>query len=354
MMVRPYIGCVVACLIATASAASSVVEINVTVVSGHSPVYRWVDHLSNTFISSVEGSLQGTNYVMNWDEQYSGALAGVGDELETLEEGLAEIGIVPSVFDAAKLGVLNVTYYTPFVSSDARAIAELMDDLNANESEMQEIWHRNGVEYLGGAIGIDDYLLMTKVPINTIEDLKGLKIAAPGPAVNWLDGTGAVGVSGNLATYYNDIRAGVYDGTITFASAALPGKLYEVAPYITLVHFGAQYAGGIAANRDWFDALPDIVQKALKGGAAAHRVAYLNDLDLAVSESLSQMESLGATVTEVDDAFRTDWANRLQNVATLWAQRLDAEGQPGTGVLEMYMDRMRKAGATPIRDWDKR
>ncbi|MFK8080109.1 MAG: C4-dicarboxylate TRAP transporter substrate-binding protein [Granulosicoccus sp.] len=354
MIVKPLVGFVVGCLFATAPVASSVVEISVTVVSGHSPVYRWVSHLSNTFISSVEGSLQGSDYVIAWDEQYSGALAGVGDELETLEEGLAEIGIVPSVFDAAKLGVQNVSYYTPFVSSDARTISELMDDLNATESDMQEIWHRNGVEYLGGAIGIDDYLLMTTVPINAIDDLKGLKIAAPGPAVNWLDGTGAVGVSGNLATYYNDIRTGVYDGTITFASAALPGKLHEVAPYITLVRFGAQYAGGIAANRDWFDALPGIVQEALKKGADDHRMAYLHDLDLAVSESLIQMEALGATVTEVDDAFRTDWANRLQNVARLWAQRLDAEGQPGTDVLEIYMSRMRNAGAIPIRDWDKR
>ena len=60
--------------------------------------------------------------------------------------------------------------------------------------------------------------------------------------------TGAVGVSGNLTTYYNEIKTGVYDGVIVFASAALPGKLYEVAPYITKIGFGAQYAGGIAAN----------------------------------------------------------------------------------------------------------
>ena len=44
---------------------------------------------------------------------------------------------------------------------------------------------------------------------------------------------------------YNEIKTGVYDGVIVFASAALPGKLYEVAPYITKVGFGAQYAGEI-------------------------------------------------------------------------------------------------------------
>ncbi|MFK7857095.1 MAG: C4-dicarboxylate TRAP transporter substrate-binding protein [Granulosicoccus sp.] len=325
-----------------------------TVVSGHSPVYRWVKHLNSTFISSVDRSLQGADYSIRWDEQYSGSLAGVGDELETIEAGLAELGIVPSVFDAAKLGVQNVTYFTPFVSSDAKRIANLMDELHASEPEIQGSWHANGVEYLGGAIGLDDYLLMTTSPIHTLKDLKGLKIAAPGPAINWLKGTGAVGVSGNLATYYNDIRAGVYDGAITFATAALPGKLYEVAPYITLVHFGAQYAGGIAANKVWFDALPDVVQRALKNAAVAHREAYLDDLDIAVNESLSRMIELGAVVTEVDEGFQKLWVDNMDNVATVWAQRLDKAGQPGTAVLNMYMNKMRDAGASPARNWDQK
>ena len=59
-----------------------------------------------------------------------------------------------------------------------------------------------------------------------------------------------------------------------FASAALPGKLYEVAPHITKVGFGAQYAGGIAANKDWFDAQPEALQKALKAGGVAQREEY--------------------------------------------------------------------------------
>ena len=60
---------------------------------------------------------------------------------------------------------------------------------------MKAAWEANGLEYLGGAIGIDDYLLMTNFPVNSIADLEGRKIGAPGPAVNWLKGTGAVGVS---------------------------------------------------------------------------------------------------------------------------------------------------------------
>ena len=335
------------------SAGARAQEVSVTIVAGHPPVFRWVKHASQTFIPAVNAALEGSGITFNWSEQYGGSLAKVGDELEAVEEGLAEIGLVSSLFDPAKLPVQNVTYFTPFVSSDSAAVAELMDRLQAENPAMRASWEANGLEYLGGAIGIDDYLLMTNFPVNSISDLEGRKIGAPGPAVNWLKGTGAVGVSGNLTTYYNELKTGVYDGVIVFASAALPGKLYEVAPYITKVGFGAQYAGGLAANKDWFDALPEVAQKALRDAAAINREAYIADLDASVAKFLGIMESKGATITEVDQAFREQWAAGMDNVAKVWAAKLDSAGAPGTEVLKAYMDAMRAAGATPVRNWDQ-
>ncbi|WP_137699418.1 C4-dicarboxylate TRAP transporter substrate-binding protein [Marimonas lutisalis] len=336
-----------------AAPAAQADDFNVTIVAGHPPVFRWVKHASQTFIPAVNAALEGSGHSITWSEQYGGSLAKVGDELEAVEEGLAEIGLVSSLFDPAKLSVQNVTYFTPFVSSDSTAVSTWMDELQHTNADMQATWAENGLHYLGGGIGIDDYLLMTTFPVNSIDDLDGHKIAAPGPAVNWLEGTGAVGVSGNLTTYYNEIKTGVYDGVIVFASAALPGKLHEVAPYITKVGFGAQYAGGLAANADWFDDLPAEVQDALMAGAKADAEAYQKDLDASVTKFLAIMQEQGATVTEVDQAFRERWANGMDNVAKLWAEKLDGEGKNGTAVLKAYMDTMRAAGATPVRNWDQ-
>ncbi|MGI9365795.1 MAG: C4-dicarboxylate TRAP transporter substrate-binding protein [Rhizobiaceae bacterium] len=347
----------IACLalgsIASITGPAKAVDINVTIVAGHPPVFRWVKHASETFIPVVNAALAGSGHSITWSEQYGGSLAKVGDELEAVEEGLAEIGLVSSLFDPSKLSVQNVTYFTPFVSSDSTAVSELIDGLHRTNPQLRKSWEDNGLEYLGGAIGIDDYLLMTNFPINSISDLDGKKIGAPGPAVNWLKGTGAVGVSGNLTTYYNEIKTGVYDGVIVFASAALPGKLHEVAPYITKVGFGAQYAGGFAANKDWYDAQPEVVQNALKAAAEADRIAYHKDLDASVTKFLGMMTSQGAKVTEVDMEFRKTWAEGMDNVAKVWAARLDDEGKPGTEVLRIYMDTMRAAGATPVRNWDQ-
>ena len=78
-----------------------------------------------------------------------------------------------------------------------------------------------------------------------------------------------------------------------------------------------------------------------------------DSLDASVSKFLGIMQSQGATVTEVDQAFREQWAAGMDNVAKIWAEKLDSEGKAGSAVLKAYMDTMRASGATPVRNWDK-
>jgi TRAP-type C4-dicarboxylate transport system substrate-binding protein len=354
MFVKPLTTAAILAAVAMGSAAAVRAEaIDATYVAGHPPVFRWVRLAQEVFMPEVNKQLEGTDYTINWDAQVGGSLAKVGDELEAVEEGIAEVGGISSVFDPAKLSLQNVTYFTPFVSSDPRLIVDVMDELHASNPKMTSTWEDNGLEYLGGPIAIDDYLLMTTFPVNSIADLQGKKIGAPGPAVNWLAGTGAVGVSGNLTTYYNEIKTGVYDGVIVFATAALPGKLHEVAPYITKVGFGAQYAGAIAANKDWYDSQPEAVQNALKSAADTYKATYLDDLDKAVTAGLEAMASQGATISEVDQAFRQQWADGMDNVAQTWAKQVDSEGKPGTEILGAYLEAVRAAGGEPVRNWDQ-
>ena len=325
---------------------------NATIVAGHPPVFRWIRMISEVFVPTVEAEMAGAGHTIGFSEQYGGALAKVGEELEAVEAGLAEIGTCQALFDPAKLAVQNVTYYTPFVSSDLRKVGAVIDDMHANLPAMTEAYGENGVVYIGAPITIDDYLLMTNFPVNSLADLEGRKIAAPGAAANWLSGTGAVGVSGNLTTYYNELKTGVYDGVIVFASAALPGKLYEVAPYVTRAGLGAQYAGSLCANADWWAALPGDAQAAILAGADAAQAWYTDQLEQAAAGAIDKMIEAGATVQDAPEPMRLAWAKGMDNAARQWAGELEAQGKPANRVLSTYMNAMRAAGATPLRNWD--
>ena len=106
---------------------------------------------------------------------------------------------------------------------------------------------------------------MTTFPVDSVDDLRGRKILAPGPSAAWLEGTGAVAVDGSLTTYYQQIQTGVADGVITILTGAAPNRLHEVAPYVALVGLGSQVTGALAINLDTWNRLPDDVRPSSSG-----------------------------------------------------------------------------------------
>ena len=200
--------------------SASAESFDATIAAGHPAVFRWIKMLDEAFIPAVTSTLEGIDHEMTFTGQYGGAIAGVGEELEAVEAGLAELGICQSLFDPAKLAVQNVTYYTPFVSDDVRQVGDLMHRLQVEDAGMQQSYENNGVIYIGAPVIIDDYLLMTNFPIESLNDLDGRKIGAPGAALNWLSGTGAVGVAGTRV-------GGVSVGGVGNVSKAAPAKQTE-------------------------------------------------------------------------------------------------------------------------------
>ncbi len=342
----------VALLAALPAAAQETVKIGV--VNGHPPVFLWVKHLTQTFIPAVDAALEGSGYKVEWSENYGGTLAAVGGELEAIEEGLAEVGAVPTVFEPTSLPLQNVTYFTPFSSPDPELVMKVMDDLHETVPGLKTSWQTYDAEYLGGGFALDNYVLMTTFPVKSIDDLKGRRIAAPGPAVNWLEGTGAVGVAGNLTTYYSDIQTGVFEGVIVFPTAAAPAKLHEVAPHIVRTDFGAQYAGTLVANKSWFDDQPEAVQTALRAGAKAYTAAYLAEQGARVEAAFKGMTDGGATVTDMATEEKARWAAALPQIADTWAKDAEGKGLAGNEVLDAYIGALKAAGAPLLRDWSVR
>ena len=85
----------------------------------------------------------------------------------------------------------NVTYNTPFVADDLVELLDIMNELHDEMPILSGAWTDQNQVFLG-ASGVDTYHLMTNFPVNSVEDLKGRKILAPGPSATWLEGTGAV------------------------------------------------------------------------------------------------------------------------------------------------------------------
>lgn len=325
-------------------------SITVNIGSSHPEANIWVYAMKNTFQPEVDRILaEAGEYQVNWNEAYGGTLYKFTDTREAVMDGIVDVGMVGTVWEGSDMPLQNVTYFTPFATSDHKMIIEIFDDLSESLPELRDSWSENNMVHLSSLI-TDSYDIYANFPVNSMADLQNRKLNAPGTSANWLQGTGATPVDGALTTYYTNIQTGVTEGTLSFASGILPTRVYEVAPELTRVGIGSMYFGGIAANKDFFDGLPEPVQAAFREAAQATSVAHGDYVQQLADRAMDEMQEAGLTIHELPADQKTAWVEGLPNIVEPW---LEQTGEAGKTVLKAYFAALRERGAEPLRDWDE-
>jgi TRAP-type C4-dicarboxylate transport system substrate-binding protein len=333
-------------------------QINLTVAAGQPlRAMRPLQMVSDFYIPEVERRIKAANLniKINWKEAYAGSLLKPTFVLKGVQDGIADIGFEPTIFHPDKLPLEQISFITPFVTSDVVLVGKAIDKLHATFPEYRAQYDKFDVIRLAGS-SFDSYELFSTFPVQKFDDVKGKKIATAGAALQWLRGTGATPVQSNMTLYYNNSKTGVIDGFIIFPSS-IPGmKFPEAAPHVTKVGFGAQYAAALIVNKNVYAKLPPELQKILReAGEAWTLAADKVQLDLgnqafdSVPQAFTGAKNFTLTRTEQEK-----WANAMPNIAKEWAERTDRDGLPGSKALAFYMEELRKAGAKPVRDWDQR
>jgi TRAP-type C4-dicarboxylate transport system substrate-binding protein len=339
-----------------ASGASAQQEISLTVAAGQPPrAMKALALVSEMFIPEVDKRIKaaGLNIKINWKEAYAGSLLKPTFVLQGVQDSVADIGFEPTIFHPDKLPLEQVSFATPFVTSDVVLVSKVINKLHEMFPEYRSMYEKFGVVRLGGN-SYDSYELFSTFPVKTFDDVKGKKIATAGAALQWIRGSGAAPVQSNMTLYYNSAKTGVIDGFIIFPSA-IPGMKYpEAAPYVTKVGFGAQYAAAVIINKATLNKMPPALQKIMHEAGAAWGVASDMAMQAAGDSGYAALKSFtNAQGFDLPRSEQEKWAKAMPNIAKEWAQRVDQQGYPGSKVLAAYMDEMRKAGAKPVRDWDK-
>jgi TRAP-type C4-dicarboxylate transport system substrate-binding protein len=329
-------------------------EYRLVIASSHTTALPWVGVMASHVVPESNRRLAAMNspHTISWTEAYGGSLYKYENTLEAVAVGLTDIGWVGTLWELSKMPLQNVTYYAPFVSDDYQMLREVMNELHETVPALTEAWTDQNQRFLGGSV-LDTYHLMTNFPVNSVDDLRGRKILAPGPSATWLEGTGAVAVEGGLTTYYTQIQTGVADGVLTILTGAPPYRIHEVAPYITLVGLGVNLTGGMSINLDTWNSLPEDIRSVLAELGREYSVGVANELGIRYERGLESMQAEGAIVTELSREEKLKWLDGMPNIAGNWARATQDRGIPAVEVLGVYMDAMRSRGTVPLRDWDR-
>lgn len=348
---KTLMGAALATMMALPAAAQE--TLSAVVIDGYPDRALWVMEFTDFFIPEVDRRLaEAGNYQMNWQENYGGSIVKPRGVLEGIQLGLGDIGIVTTIFHSSKLPSQGLAGATPFVSSDARAVAQAVDEIAREFPAMQNEFAAQNQVYLATGVVLDSYQMFCSNEVGTISDLEGLKVAGAGLNLRYLEGIqDAAGVRGGLTDFYNMLQTGLADCGMLWPEAAATFKISEVAPYMLRTDFGAVNSKTVTVNADYWATLPDEVKEVLQAVAIDYRDHLAGiAMDRAAAAEAAYVEA-GGTIIDVSAEDREAWAAAMPNIAQELAATLNDAGEPGSEMIAAYLGKLQDAGFTPVRDW---
>jgi TRAP-type C4-dicarboxylate transport system substrate-binding protein len=326
--------------------------IKLKIGSGHPTATDWIRFLSDYFCKEVVKRVnERTKYKLELSEHWAGSVAKLGEELESIEIGILDMGGVIAAFEPTKLFLHNYGYNIPFLSGDARLNGRINRKLYNEFPALRNEFKKYNQVYLGSG-GVDDYGLNTKFPVRAAADVKGRKIAAAGPNLPWISGVGAIPVQGNLNEAYAGLQTGVYEGWVMFATSVVGFKLYEQSRHFTEMNFGATPSLSIISiNAKTWDKLPAEVKAILQEVADEYSVKEPEYIVEMHKKSMKIIQDAGVNIYQMSMEEKARWAKGLTNQPKQFAREADAKGWPGTALMKAAIRYAEEEGHKHPRKW---
>lgn len=304
----------------------------------------YVSDMADFFVPEVKKRAAEAGHTVEFVEGYGGAIAGVAETLEAVQNGILDVGGYCICFEPAKLFLHNFPYYTPFGPQDSEnAMATVRATYDAVPWLTEQFESEYGQVHLA-IHGWDNYHLGMTDPWETVEDLKGIKIGGAGPNLPWIEFAGAVPVQSTLPDGYLSLQTGVYNGWLMLPSAYFGFKFHEPAPYYTLVGFGAMGVNALTMNKRKFDSLPEDLQAIILEVGREYEAKAGANLNGRQAWGLNGLKETGATINELPAEVRAAWAQSLSDFPNQQAKEANGRGMPGSEVLKAYLDAVAASG----------
>ncbi|MCO4757985.1 MAG: TRAP transporter substrate-binding protein DctP [Oceanospirillaceae bacterium] len=239
---------------------------------------------------------------------YSGEGVGTSGLLGAVKSGLITMGAPFQSMHAGELPAGVVEIGLPGGTDDPKELQTLFHD-KGWDKVLTKAYGSQGMVWLEPYIQPPVYVL-TKQPINSVEDLKGLKIRAPGAYGKFLRNLGASPVSLAWSEIYTSLATGVIDGSIgSNMIDHRDGNHVEVAKYMYRLPLAGAQVLPIVVHRGAWKKLPDDLKAAVRKATEVHAADQLRLSKQWESEAVAEMESKGLKWSpEPSDADRAAWA----------------------------------------------
>lgn len=243
--------------------------------------------------------------------------AKTNGQVEVTVSPSGQLGTDPALITAVRSGAVDITansqgafanvvpeyaaFGMPFLFADSPSAWKVMD--GPVGKELADKTAEKGMVVLGYWDNGIRHMSNSKRPLNTPEDMKGLKMRTPPDAVT-VDIMNAVGAQAQQIAFtelYVALQQGVVDGQENPLVNIRSAKLYEVNKFISLT--GHKYEmTPFVMNKRSFDGLSETNKKAVMEAAAEATKLQRNLAQDADNKLEAELKSLGALINRSNKA----------------------------------------------------
>jgi len=252
-------------------------------------------------------------------------------------KGISDIGFSVLAYTRGKFPLTEVSDLPLGIKSGVvatRVINEYYKKFKPNEFDEVKVMYLHG-----HGPGI----LHTKKPVNTLDDLKGMKIRCTGMAAKIVTALGGVPVAMPMGETYDALSRGVVDGSMAPQEALQGWKWGEVVKY-TIENFGSSYSTGffVVMNKDKWNSLPPDVQKVIETVNVEWIEKTGKGWDEIDKEGKQFTLSKGNQIIALSKEEDAKWAKMVQPILDEYVANMKAKNLPGEEVVKFYLEELKK------------
>ncbi len=222
--------------------------------------------------------------------------------LSGLRDGVAHLTYHAGTYTPSDLPEVNVIAMLGISMKEPLTTALAVADFSLNDPEMQALWKKQKIVFLG-AYASDIYNLICSKEVSKLDDLKGLKFRTPGKIhAEWVRTVGGTPVTVPSSEIFTGLDKGQLDCAVMGSNDLKARSLWDVAKYVNLANTGPYYAGWEWAMHGptWRKLSVEhrrILLDTIADATIDTELAYLASVDTILAEAPSK----GVTVIEPSD-----------------------------------------------------
>ena len=278
---------------------------------------------------------------ITFNDYWSASLGVATSNLDTIGQGIADVGTVCTLYTPTQLPLSQITYCVPFAPDDVKMASEMMYKISEKYPEFYTEYENNGVKCLAWK-GNEPYKLYSKNGFTSVSDLKGKNITLGGVYyIPWFESVGAVPVSAAAADLYQTVKNNLAVGSFVYDSIYCDFKLYEVEANCLEVGLGARNCDTIAFNKAKWDSL-DAKTQALLQECADEAMNSFHDWENEQMKAwVQEMKDNKVEFATLSDSEKESWAKTAlgyEDTLESWISDATKAGYDGAAIMSDYLE----------------